>query len=301
MPPALHEYTVADWRRLRPLFHGAKTFRYRLVNAVYVRRAAPHGNRPALEREIRARKVLVTVAFNDPQVLKWQAVLVRHYVPHALHIVADNSSDRVMAAKIAAVAEQERVRYLRLPANPWSQASRSHGIALNWLWRNLIRPGEPEAFGFLDHDLFPLAPDDPFAPLSSQDFFGVVRTAGPRWFLWAGFCMFRFDSVKHKPLDFGQDWFAGLDTGGGNWGVLYRHLDRDSLTAAPVVSCPYKPGIDANEGPLQWFASWVHEVGQMGRPELQADRRRALARILAPHLTAAQPRTVVFNPDFRGP
>ncbi len=31
--------------------------------------------------------------------------------------------------------------------------------------------------------------------------------------LWAGYCFFDFAKVARLPLDFGLDWFAGLDTG----------------------------------------------------------------------------------------
>jgi hypothetical protein len=179
--------------------------------------------------------------------------------------------------------------YLRAPENPWSgrAASRSHGIALNWAWDNLIRPGEPDAFGFLDHDIFPTATDDPFAPLSRQDVYGIVRTAGPRWFLWAGFCTFRFAAVKDKRLDFGQDWFVGLDTGGGNWKSLYSHIDRTTLLQPHTSFFPFKPGIAVAAGPLQWCGTWLHEVGLMGDPRLFAEKRSAVARMLAPHLDEA--------------
>ena len=124
--------------------------------------------------------------------------------------------------------------------NPWHSFSRSHGIALNWVWHNILRPGSPRAFGFIDDDLFPTAPDDPFAPLDTQDFFGLVRQEGQKWFLWAGYCTFRFDAVKDKPLDFGQDWFIGLDTGGANWSVLYQHVDRGIFGSRKPSSSPIK-------------------------------------------------------------
>ena len=122
---------------------------------------------------------------------------------------------------------------------------------------------------------------------SSQDFYGVVREWGPRWFLWAGFCSFRFDRVGDKALDFGQDWFKGLDTGGGNWRALYRHVDRARIREARSRYVPFKAGIEMRDGPLQWCGSWLHEVGLMGRSDLQAEKRRAVAEMLAPHLAAA--------------
>ena len=281
------DYTFADWRRLRPITHLLKTLRYRMVDHFYMRRPPRTGDVAALRRAICGRQLLVTIAFADPEAIEWQARLLRRNVPHALYMIVDNSPEDGPAAAIAAFAERENILYLRLPENPWKPASRSHGIALNWVWRNIIRPGEPELFGFLDDDLFPTAPDDPFRALSTQDFYGVVRDTGSRWFLWAGFCFYRFDQVKHRPLDFGQDWFNGLDTGGGNWRVLYRCFERAALQEAETVFVPFKPGVEVSDGPLQWCGSWLHEVGLMGKEELAGEKRQVVAGMLGMSRTPA--------------
>jgi hypothetical protein len=289
MPKALDEFTAADWRRLRPLTQAAKSLRYAMIDRAYRRRPVAAGDAAAVARSIRGRNALVTVAFGDPQLISWQTRLVRHYVPDAVHVIADNSVEDDAAREIERIAAAAGAAYLRAPANPWSgkAASRSHGIVLNWIWHNVVRPGQPEAFGFIDHDIFPTAAADPFAPLATQDVYGIVRTAEPRWFLWAGFCMFRFAAVKDKALDFGQDWFVGLDTGGGNWHVLYRGIDRGTLQVPPTHLFAFKPGVAVADGPLQWCGTWLHEVGLMGAPHLFAEKRAALAALLAPHLEAA--------------
>jgi len=295
MPKPLLEYTAADWRRLRPLTQTVKSWRYRRCDMAYRRLGAVAGDLGAVAASISNRKVLVTVAFCDPQILSWQLRLVRRYVPNAVHVIVDNSTTDALAADNARITAAAGAAYLRAPPNPWSgrSASRSHGIVLNWTWHNLIKPGRPEAFGFLDHDMLPTAADDPFAALAHQDLFGVVRTAGPRWFLWAGFCLFRFAGVEHLPLDFGQDWFLGLDTGGGNWTPLYSRMDRASLRELRASWVPFKPGIAADDGPLMWCGTWVHEVGLAGDPGLVGQKRAALARLLAPHLEdAASPAAI---------
>jgi hypothetical protein len=99
--------------------------------------------------------------------------------------------------------------------------------------------------------------------------------------------MFRFAAVRDKPLDFGQDWFVGLDTGGGNWDCLYSRIDATKLRQPHTTFEPFKPGITVAEGPLQWCGTWLHEVGLMGDPWLGAEKRAAVARLLAPHLDAA--------------
>jgi len=289
MPKSLREFTAHDWRRLRPLTQAVKSQRYALLDRIYRRRPAASGDTAAVARSIRDRNVLVTIAFSDPTLISWQTRLVRHYIPAVLHVIVDNSSDDAAAEQIRRAADDEGVAYLRAPPNPWRgrSASRSHGTALNWTWHNVIRPGAPSAFGFIDHDIVPTAADDPFAPLAIQDIYGVVRYVGSRWFLWAGFCMFRFAAVKDKPLDFGQDWFLGLDTGGGNWKPLYSHLDLRDVQQRTTEFFPFKPGIATADGPLQWCESWLHEVGLMGDSRFSAEKRAAFARLLAPHLEAA--------------
>ncbi len=284
---SLAEYTFGDWRRLRPVTHWLKTVRYRATDRRYTRLLPREGDIMALRDAIRGQRLLLTVAYSDPQAIDWQARLIKQYVPTALYLIADNSPDDESATALRALAERDNLLYVRLPQNPWHAGSRSHGIALNWIWRNIIRSGEPERFGLLDDDLFPTAPDDPFAALDRQDFYGVVREAHGRWFLWAGFCFYRFDKVKNRPLDFGQDWFNGLDTGGGNWRVLYRDTDRASLRELETRFVPFKPGVEVQDGPFQWCGVWLHEVGQMGQEELVREKRRVVADLLRPHLLSA--------------
>ena len=280
------EYTIADWRRLRPIIHFIKSRRYQWIDAVYSRRGARQGNAAELAGMMRGKRALIPIAYNDPQAIEWQSRLLRAFVPDALYLIADNSTDDSAAAHIASLARQQGIPYVRLPAITWTRAyaSRSHGLALNWVWRNIVRPGKPEAFGFLDQDLFPTAPDDPFAELAQQDFYGFVRRAGDRWFLWAGFCLFRFEAIKDRPLDFGQDWFKGLDTGGRNWDVLYRAVDLGKLRSPPAEAFPFEPGSVVPEAQFQRFGAWLHEVGVRGNEKLRTEKRRALERMLRPLL-----------------
>ena len=64
----------------------------------------------------------------------------------------------------------------------------------------------------------------------------------------------------------------------------------DALAQADSRFLPYRDGIELRQGPLQWCDGWLHEVGQMGEPEVMKDKRRVIGEILAPHLKAAQPR-----------
>jgi len=287
----LNEYSWSDWRRLRPMTHWLKTLRYNAGRNAYVSRPARVSD-ATLNDRIRGRRVLVTIAFDDLEAIDLQVRLIARFVADVVHVIADMSMDEDVAAQTAAVAARGNAPYVRLPANPLrrqDQASRTHGLALDWVWRNIIRPGEPDRFGFIDHDVFPTGATDPFAMLDRQPVYGWIREVGPRWFLPAGFSMFRFDAVKNLPLDFSQDWFNGLDTCGANWSVLFSKLDRRKLTFAPTRFEPYKPGADPIKAPIQWSGVWLHEVGSTrreGPAELAADKRRVIKELLAPHLAA---------------
>src|SRR5215469_15268516 len=117
MPKSWSEYSLADWRRLRPLNHRLKMLRYRLVDAAHMRRRARRGDAGALARQIAGRQVLTTIAYADAQTIEWQAQLLRRYVPRAFYLVADNSPDDRSAEAIAAVAARHDVAYVRLPSN----------------------------------------------------------------------------------------------------------------------------------------------------------------------------------------
>lgn len=293
----LSDYKWRDWQRLRPITHWLKTRRYNAQREAYVRR--PARTSIADLPSFRGGRILTTVAFEDPEAIDIQAQLVARFIPNVIYLVADMSTNGEAAAQIQAIAGRRSVAYLRLPENPLprrEQASRVHGLALNWVWRNLIRYGEPDRFGFIDHDIFPTKPDDPFATLDRQPIYGCLREAEQRWFLWAGFSMFRFDAVRDLPLDFGQDWFNGLDTGGANWGVLFRTLDRTRLKFARTRFEPYKPGADPIRAPIQWCGTWLHEVGSARREgdvELAADKRETIKQMLAPYLALPGPSQAV--------
>lgn len=280
---ALRDYGLWDWRHLRPVTHAYKTIRYRVTDSLFLRRRARAGDIRGVRKAAHGRHVLVTVAFGDAQCLGIQLRLTRGLVHHDLHIVADNSVSDAAACENKRVCDLYGVPYVRLPANPWTvkNPSRSHGAALNWIWHNVLKPARPTAFGFLDQDLFPTLPCDPFEPLGRVAFYGDIRRRGPRWFLWAGYCFFRFAAVEHKAMDFGPDWFPHqLDTGGANWKVLYRYADLNTLPQRPVTAFPVLPGIDLGRAYCEWRGDWLHEVGLDGDLSLRAMKRDAVLRLV---------------------
>src|SRR5436190_17730093 len=125
----LNEYNWSDWQRLRPVTHWLKTLRYNAERNAYVSRPARVID-AALNDRIRGRRVLVTIAFDDPEAIDMQVRLITRFVADVVHVIADMSMDDNAAVQTAAVADRGNVPYVRLPANPLrrkAQASRTHG------------------------------------------------------------------------------------------------------------------------------------------------------------------------------
>jgi len=279
----LRSYSAVNWLKLQPAIHILKTARYRRIDRQYRKqppRASVLGRSAGPESNL-----LISIGFEDAELIDWQSRLVRRYVPSAEYVVVDNSTSEKGAQAIRIICEKNGCDYFLTPANPWCAfPSRSHGAAINWALDNVVRLRKPRAFGFIDTDIFPLELTNPFAPLDRQDFFGVVRHAAARWYLWAGFCFFHFSLAEKLPLNFSQAWFLGLDTGGANWNVLYKHYVLSSLEKVETSFFSFKQGIDLADGPLQKCGPWIHEVGQMGRPDLYPEKRQTLKRLLEQHL-----------------
>lgn len=287
MPKFLHEYSWPDLLRLQPLVHAYKSARYALIDRRYLRNTLPDDVTEPIRAVIGGKDLLVTVAFNDPDLIDWHLCLCNKFLPPHVHLIADNSNDAKASDAIRKVSKAHRAHYVKLPDNPWTRkgnGSRSHGAAMNLVWQQLIRPAAPRAFGFLDHDLFPTAPDDPFALLEKHDWHGDFRFGRDRWFLWAGYCFFRFDKVRDVLLDFSLDWFAGLDTGGANWEILYKHADSSKLPNRSIREIAALDGIGTSKACFEWRGTWLHETGFGDDRSMRAEKRLALRALLKPLL-----------------
>ena len=275
MPKSPGEYTRREWTRLRPLVDSYKHYRHQIYETHLLRRPARGGDLADAINRVRGCDVILTVAFNAPDKIAMQAALLRKFIPHALYVVLDNSNDDRIAGEIERVARAADAPYIRLPPAPWQgrEAGRSHALAMNWAWRHIVVQGEPEAFGFIDHDIYPVVATNPFAPLQDYPVAGRIWVRPPRWHLWAGFCFFRFDEVRQRRLDFGRDWLAGVDTGGRNWWPLYRYLDLEKVVDPGLKSEAIVPGISADECSIERIGDWLHE-GQFkdARRDLRSEK-----------------------------
>lgn len=280
----LVDYSLRDWIRAAPLAHGARRLRNVAIDHVYGRRRA-RGQTELISKlgALRGRFVVFTVAFNLPEAIDFLSLAMARTMRDVPLVVCDNSTDPVARSRIAAICAREGRFYCPLPDAPRlhskPNASRSHAVALNWIWRNLIRPMQPSGFALIDHDLIPLAEDDLAARVASQPVYGMVRK-GSRfdgWFLWPGFSVFDFAAVKALRLDFGTDTPRTLDTGGQNWRVIYRGLSLPALERARTFQVELADPVSGKSEPYLLVDDWLH-VGGAGH---RGGGEAALARVRA--------------------
>lgn len=282
----LADYAFPEWLTAAPLVHRLRRARNVVVDRIYARRRAP-GQDAVVARIAAERAPLVafTVAFNLPEAIDFLAEAMARFLPGTPLVVCDNSTDPDARAAIAALCAERDLAYCPLPPSPYRggrNGSRSHGVALNWILANLIRPAAPRAFALLDHDLIPLEPTDLAGRLAGQPCYGLVRHGeGHRaWYLWPGYSVFDVAAVKDLPLDFGTDTPLTLDTGGQNWDVLYRRLDLAALRTASRRRVHLADPETGENEPFLLTDGWLH-VGGAGHRGGGAGALRRLRRAYA--------------------
>jgi len=218
----------------------------------------------------------VTIAFNNIFLIEEQIRLVKKHITdnNYIHIIADNSSEKEKRESIKAVCTKENIPYFSLPFNWFSKIhkrpSYSHGLAMNWVYYNLIQKIKPGVFGFTDHDIFPTKPYSIMQKIGHQDLYGKLNNRTPNnhhqliWYLWAGFCFFKYESVKNLNMNFlpckVDDIF--LDSGGSNYFSLYSKYDLDQLQfSAPIVEEYFREGKVYHSDLLHFIDNdWVHTI-----------------------------------------
>lgn len=177
--------------------------------------------------------LLITVAFNRADLIQWQAELLNEHFLDAYHyVVADNSPVGPQRQAIRSVCDEMGATYIPLPPNPATGASLSHGLALNWVHRNVVEQADVDYVGYLDHDIFPIQ-DVSYRDITrSQRTFGHFQRAGQFHFYWPGLFFFASDFFRKGTADFRPVRLKGIyiDTGGGNWGRYYSRLHPESLS-----------------------------------------------------------------------
>ncbi len=186
-------------------------------------------------------KILLTVvAFNNVDIIKLQYNNLKNLLKDNFdYIVINNSNNKKSSEKIFDFCKENKISYVKIPKNPLTgiRASGSHGVALNWCYKNIIKKYKPEYFGFLDHDIFPLK-DTSIINNLGKGFYGVIKRRPKNyWYLWPGFSFFEYEKIKNFSINF-FPYHAGdygeifLDTGGSNYVSIYKYIGEESITEA---------------------------------------------------------------------
>lgn len=259
---------------------------------------------------------LVSVSFNNEFVIKAQIELLKKHLADPYYFtVVDNSSDAEKRGMIRTICQAEHVGYISLPANPFSGhfGNWSHGLALNWVFKNFIAPRGADNFGFLDHDLFPIKSTSLVEFLKRYRLGGVMHQNGKYWYLWPGCCFYRREVFMGKKVNFSSRYVrdglkvAALDTGGGNWAGLYSLTDKSScytfthqlaflneknpdgplfehLGSLKDVEKRFDTGkLGTSPRLVEFFGDWLHirRMGYAGSEELAAKSRKVLSLYLS--------------------
>ena len=96
----------------------------------FLRDAAPTGG----------RNVGLIVAYEQPWALHWLLRTAARNVAGANLLVFDNSRRPDARSEIKRVCLDRGVPYLGLPPIPTRHPNRSHGMAMTWIYYNVVRP-----------------------------------------------------------------------------------------------------------------------------------------------------------------
>lgn len=223
----LSQFDKKSWVKLSPVKNALKQLRNDLILKIYLSKGE-HIHRGIVSQDNRSEAIIISIAFNSPTVVFYLIEHFRKHIKHAKLIIADNSNKEDERLKIQKICQDNEITYFQLPPNKTRHPNRSHSLAMQWCYKRLIEPMSPSIFGFIDHDLIPVADIDIPNLIGDQDFYGARWKSDKTeaWQLWAGYCFFKYDKVKSYPLNFMYDFSAGLDTGGRNYEALYQHYNK---------------------------------------------------------------------------
>ncbi|HVY06716.1 MAG TPA: hypothetical protein VHB46_12135 [Burkholderiales bacterium] len=258
------EFTALEWLELLPLRHAAKQLRNDAwLSFYYSKRPAQLDAFLDSQSHLAGKSIAAVIAFEQPWALNWLLRMAKRNVSDTNVLVFDNSRDHAKRRDIERACNDNGVAYLGLPANPTTHVNRSHGMAMSWVYRNVIRAIRPRSFGFLDHDLIPVRKATVADKLENQPIYGLVNVGKfGFWSLWAGYSFFDFALTTGKSINFLYDFSRDLDTGGRNWNSLYRDIDRTTMRLAVSLQVEMSVPSLGISRPVQFIdRSWLHLGG----------------------------------------
>ncbi len=213
---------------------------------------------------------IYTVAFNNEKTIEYQIKLFAKFVRGTYRfIVCDNSSNNGIAQKIQNICENYNISYFRLNQHIKFSPSMSHGLALNWIYYNIVKERKNN-FCFIDHDLFPIKEFN-INDFMSDKFYGLLkeRENGKLWYLWPGYCFFNFKFINsYNNVSFTT--CKRCDTGGQNYHVIYKNFDKNTIRFAKFEPVKILPDENIKENVDQLCTieyiddCWLHTIAASG-------------------------------------
>jgi hypothetical protein len=256
----IDEYSLREWAMGLPMEHGFKRARNFAVERVFRASRPRDYDRFMAGLSGRSPHLIIVVAFNTPWVIDLATRMAQRNLGAQL-IVCDNSRKPEARQEIEKICHDRGVPYIGLPLNPERHPCRSHGVAMNWAYYNIVLPLRPSVFGFFDHDLFVIEPLEIQKFVTDQPIYGRLNLSRWGWNLWAGFCIYRFQDVVNCAPDFNNDVPRHLDTGGRNWLRIYRHLDFDKMKFAEAGTTNIRFGDASDNECLETVDTCLHVSG----------------------------------------
>lgn len=190
---------------------------------------------------------VITIAYNHTRLIEKQIELVKLHVKdkNYLHVVVDNSPNMEARRQIKEICVGKKIGYVSVPlfidrliCHKIFGNGISHGAALNWIFYSFLKKQKPVRFALLDHDVFPMEDYSFVDKLGERDFYGVERIKEHGWYLWPGWCIFRYDAISGCHPNFLPYYFKDsfLDSGGGNYPRFYGRYDVKNVDFPPVVT-----------------------------------------------------------------
>jgi hypothetical protein len=259
----LKDYSRKEWFRLKPLDHFLVDFFNDGLQYAF-RACRPRSLTRFLQcaGHLEGRNIGIVVAYEQPWTLDWLLRMASRHLSDMTLLVFDNSRQANARLNIERVCREAGTAYLGLPPNPTRHPNRSHGMAMTWIFHNVVRKIRPRNFTFIDHDLIPMEKIEPRRIVGDQPFYGVARIRKWGWSLWAGYCSYDFSAVQCLPLNFLNDFSRELDTGGRNWFCLYRNFDRTLMRFGSMGPITVPDPLDGTPRKLSIVDdSWIHLGG----------------------------------------
>lgn len=198
---------------------------------------------PSDDREL----YLITVAYDHVRLIEKQIEMVKWHVKdkNYQHVIVDNSPNKKVRQQIKEICVREKVGYVPIPffidkliCHRIFGNGVSHGAALNWMFYFFLKQRKPVRFALIDHDVFPMEDYSFIEKLGERDIYGVERSMKDGWYLWPGWCIFRYDAINGCHPNFLPYYLkeSYLDAGGGNYPKFYSRYDLKIVKFAHVVT-----------------------------------------------------------------